>query len=65
MRSQFDDDGNRPDVADVVAQVSDVLRRNVRRFLPILAGLALVALLYMGGYSVGPRITGCGPHFRP
>jgi membrane protease subunit HflK len=58
MRSQFDDDGNRPDVADVVAQVSDVLRRNLRRFLPIVVALAVAALLYMGVYSVGPGSQG-------
>ena len=46
MRSQFDDDGNRPDVADVVAQVSETLRRNIRRFLPIAVGLVLAGLLY-------------------
>lgn len=58
MRSQFDDDGNRPDVADVVAQVSEVFRRNLSRFLPIVVGLALAGLLYMGVYSVGPGSQG-------
>jgi modulator of FtsH protease HflK len=58
MRSQFDDDGNRPDVADVVAQVSDVFQRNLRRFFPIVVGMALAGLLYMGVYSVGPGSQG-------
>jgi membrane protease subunit HflK len=58
MRSQFDDDGNRPDVADVVAQVSDVFQKNLRRFFPIAIGLALAVLAYMGVYSVGPGSQG-------
>jgi modulator of FtsH protease HflK len=58
MRSQFDDDGNRPDVGDVVAQVSEVFRRNLRRFFPIAGGVILVGLLYMGVYSVGPGSQG-------
>jgi modulator of FtsH protease HflK len=58
MRSQFDDDGNRPDVADVVGQVTAAIRRNLRRVLPIVVGLAVAGLLYKGVYSVGPGSQG-------
>jgi len=58
MRSQFDDNGSRPDVAEVVANVSDVFRRNLRRLGPILAGVVLLALAAMGVYSVGPGEVG-------
>jgi membrane protease subunit HflK len=59
MRSQFDDDnGARPDVAEVVAQVSDTLWRFVRRFGPILVALIVLALLAFGVYKVGPGEQG-------
>ena len=58
MRSQFDDNGGRPDVSDVVAQVSETFRRNLRRFTPfILIGIALL-LAGAGLYSVGPGERG-------
>jgi membrane protease subunit HflK len=59
MRNQFDDDdGARPDVAEVVAQVSDVFRRNLRRFGPILLAIIVIALLLGGVYKVGPGEQG-------
>lgn len=58
MRSQFDDDGSRPDVSDVVAQVSDAFRNNLKRLGPIfLGGLALL-LVYMGVFTVAPGEQG-------
>ncbi len=77
MRSQFDDDGSRPDVTEVVGQVSDAVRRNLRNFGPILLGIVILVLAATGIYSVGPgeqgvvrtfgketRKTGPGLHYR-
>lgn len=58
MRSQFDDDGTRPDVGEVVAQVSDAFRRNVRNLGPIILGVLVLVLLATGVYSVGPGEQG-------
>jgi modulator of FtsH protease HflK len=58
MRSQFDDNGGRPDVAEVVAQVSDAFQRNLRRLGPIIVGLIVLILLATGIYSVGPGEKG-------
>jgi membrane protease subunit HflK len=59
MRSQFDDDdGPRPDVAEVVAQVSDTFWRFFRRFGPILFALIVLALLAAGIFKVGPGEQG-------
>ncbi|MEZ4221130.1 MAG: FtsH protease activity modulator HflK [Polyangiaceae bacterium] len=77
MRSQFDDPGSRPDVGDVVGQVSDVVRRNVRNLGPILLGVVVLLVLATGIYIVEPGEqgvvrtfgresgkTGPGPHYR-
>ncbi len=58
MRSQFDDSGGRPDVGEVVNQVSDAFRRNMRNIGPILAGVVVLVLLATGIYSVGPGEQG-------
>ncbi len=58
MRSQFDDDGDRPDVADVVAQVSQAMKRNLRRFAPLAVVLLVLVASYWGVYSVGPGSQG-------
>jgi modulator of FtsH protease HflK len=58
MRSRFDDDGSGPNISEVVAEVSDALRGNLRRFGPLLAGVVLAALIVTGVYSVGPGEQG-------
>jgi modulator of FtsH protease HflK len=58
MRSRFDDDGSGPNISEVVAEVSDVLRGNLKRFGPILAGILLVGVVITGVYSVGPGEQG-------
>lgn len=54
MRSQFDDNGSRPDVSEVVNQVSDFARRNVRLVGPILFGVGVIVVLSLGLFVVGP-----------
>jgi membrane protease subunit HflK len=58
MRSRFDEDGSGPNISEVVAEVSDALRTNLRRFGPLLAGVLLVFLVVTGVYSVGPGEQG-------
>jgi membrane protease subunit HflK len=58
MRSRFDDDGSGPNISEVVAEVSDALRTNLRRFGPLLAGVLLIAVVVTGVYSVGPGEQG-------
>lgn len=58
MRSRFDDDGSGPNISEVVAEVSDALRTNLKRFGPLLAGVLLIALVVTGVYSVGPGEQG-------
>ncbi len=55
---QYNDPNQGPDVSDVVAEVSDVFRRNFKRFGPAL-GIALVLLLAaIGIYKVDPGALG-------
>jgi membrane protease subunit HflK len=57
MRSQFDDDGSRPDVAEVVAQVTDAFRRNIRWLGPLLLVVLLLGFTLLGKagfYTVAP-----------
>ncbi len=54
MRSQFDDDGMRPDVGEVVGQVSAAFRRNFRRSGPIILLVVVALLLVTGFYKVDP-----------
>lgn len=58
MRTQYDDNGPRPDVTEVVAQVSDTFRRNARNLGPLVAGLLVLVVLATGIYSVGPGELG-------
>ena len=58
MRSRFDDDGAGPNISEVVAEVSDVLRGNLKRFGPVLAAIILLAVVVTGVYSVGPGEQG-------
>jgi membrane protease subunit HflK len=58
MRSRFDDDGAGPNISEVVAEVSDVLRGNLKRFGPVLAVILLLAIVVTGVYSVGPGEQG-------
>src|SRR5688572_4256354 len=58
MRSRFDDDGPGPNISEVVAEVSDALRGNLKRFGPLLAGVLLIAVVVTGVYSVGPGEQG-------
>lgn len=76
MRNQFDNDPQ-PDLAEVVDQVTQTIRRNVRRIGPILLGLIILGYVYLGTYTVGPgeqgvvrtfgkesKRTASGLHFR-
>lgn len=58
MRSRFDDDGAGPNISEVVAEVSDAVSSNLRRFGPLFAGLVLLAIIVTGVYSVGPGEQG-------
>lgn len=60
MRSQFGKNGGsmRPDVGDVVGQVSDTVRRNAGKIGPILAVLVVVLVAATGVYKVGPGEQG-------
>lgn len=60
MRNQFGKNGGpmRPDVNDVVGQVSDTLRRNLKKIGPIIIGILLVLLILSGVYSVNPGEQG-------
>jgi modulator of FtsH protease HflK len=58
MRSKFDEDGSGPNISEVVAEVSDVLSSNLKRFGPLLGGLVLLAVVVAGVYSVGPGEQG-------
>ena len=57
MRSQYDDEV-RPDVADVVGQVTHVFKQKGRRLGPILFGLLVLALSLTGIYVVEPGEQG-------
>jgi modulator of FtsH protease HflK len=58
MRSRFDEDGSGPNISEVVAEVSDALRSNLRRFGPLLGAVLLLFLVVTGVYSVGPGEQG-------
>jgi membrane protease subunit HflK len=58
MRSQFDDGGQGPDLAEVLAQVSDTVRRYLKRFGPLVALALLVLLGVAGFYQVEPGEKG-------
>lgn len=61
MRSQFDDDddnGGRPDVDRVVAQVSQMARGAMKRYVPIGLGILLLIAVISGTYMVGPGEVG-------
>lgn len=58
MRSQFDDNGQGPDISEVVAQVSETFKRNMRRLGPIVALVLLAAVAALGFYQVGPGEVG-------
>lgn len=77
MRSQFDDNGQRSDVGDVMSQVSDTFRRNTRRLGPIIVVIILAAVALASFYKVDAGEqgvvrtfgretgkTGPGLHFR-
>ncbi len=59
MRSQFGKSGgwSRPD-AGSLEQVSEAIRRNLRKLGPILLGIVLVLLILSGVYSVNPGEQG-------
>lgn len=58
MRSKFDEDGSGPNISEVVAEVSDVLTGNIRRFGPLIGGILLLGVVITGVYSVGPGEQG-------
>lgn len=58
MCSKFDDDGSGPNISEVLAELSDALRSNLRRFGPVLGVVLLIALVVTGVYSVGPGEQG-------
>jgi membrane protease subunit HflK len=59
MRSQFGKNGgwSRPDAGNL-EQVSEAIRRNLRKLGPILLGIILVLLILSGVYSVNPGEQG-------
>ncbi len=58
MRSRFDDDGGGPNLTEVVAEVSDALSTNLRKFGP-LVGIGLAAALALSSfYTVNPGEVG-------
>lgn len=58
MRSKFDEDGSGPNISEVVAEVSDVIASNLKRFGPLLGGLVLLSVVVAGVFSVGPGEQG-------
>lgn len=58
MRSQFDDNGSGPDVSEVVAEVSEAFRRNLKRYGPALVLLVIAAVALLGVYKVEPGEQG-------
>ncbi len=58
MRSQFDDNGQGPDISEVVAQVSETFKKNARRLGPILLIVFVIAVGALGFYQVGPGEVG-------
>jgi len=58
MRSQFDDNGQGPDISEVVAQVSETFKRNLRRLGPIIVLVLAAAVATLGFYQVGPGEVG-------
>lgn len=54
---QYNEPNQGPDVGDVMAEVSDVFRRNFKRFAPLLL-LLLVILVALGVYKVDPGAQG-------
>lgn len=58
MRSQFGRNGGwRPDSSNV-EQVTEAIRKNLKRIGPILLGIVVVLLILSGVYSVGPGELG-------
>ncbi len=58
MRSQFEDNGMGPDVSDVVARVTEIFRKNLRRIGPLIVVVIVIAVALAGFYSVGPGEVG-------
>lgn len=58
MRSRFDDDGQGPNISEVMAEVSDALRGSLRRFGPLVAVVLVFVVGVTGVYSVGPGEQG-------
>jgi membrane protease subunit HflK len=76
MRSQFDDDGDRPDVSEVMDQVSQTLKRHLGKAGPLVILVVLGLIAWMSFYRVDAgevavvqtlgretSKTGPGPHF--
>jgi membrane protease subunit HflK len=58
MRSQFDDNGQGPDLAEVMGQLGETFKRNIRRIGPVIGILLAIAVAYLGFYQVGPGEVG-------
>jgi membrane protease subunit HflK len=58
MQTPFGDQGQGPDVGQVVGQVSDAFRRNLKSFGPLIALLVVLVIAATGIYSVGPGEQG-------
>jgi membrane protease subunit HflK len=58
MRSQFDDNGQGPDLAEVVGQLSETLKQNLKRVGPLVGLLLAAAVAYLGFYQVEPGEVG-------
>lgn len=55
---QYNDPNQGPDVGDVMAEMSDVFRRNFKRFGPALLLIAVVVIAALGVYKVDPGAQG-------
>jgi membrane protease subunit HflK len=58
MQNPWEPAGKGPDVGEVVGQVTETLRKNLRSFGPILLGILLLVVAATGIYSVGPGEQG-------
>jgi membrane protease subunit HflK len=54
MRSQFDDNGGRPDVTEIFGHATDTLRKHIGKLGPLLLVLLVVIIGFWGTFQVEP-----------